>query len=102
MNRESTLQDRLGSTRAEEVIQTPTPSSPIDPKMIKGEPPDSPEIVKLVYCGIIRIRGGSIFVEFVVTPHPRIYILNETIRTFLLNTNEKKEWYAKVRINQAS
>lgn len=46
MNRESTLQDRLGSTRAEEVIQTPTPSSPVDIKMIKGEPPDSPEAVK--------------------------------------------------------
>lgn len=46
MNRESTLQDRLGSTRAEEVIQTPTPSSPVDLKMIKGEPPDSPEAVK--------------------------------------------------------
>ena len=30
------------------------------------------------YYGIIRIRGGSIFVEFVGTPHPRIYILNET------------------------
>lgn len=48
MNRESTLQDRLGSTRAEEVIQTPTPSSPVDIKMIKGEPPDSPEAVKSV------------------------------------------------------
>ncbi|XP_062619974.1 lethal(3)malignant brain tumor-like protein 3 isoform X1 [Saccostrea cucullata] len=46
MNRESTLQDRLGSTRAEEMVQTPTPSSPVDPKMIKSEPPDSPEIVK--------------------------------------------------------
>ena len=41
------------------------------------------------YCGIIRIRGGSVFVEFVGTPHPRIYILNETKRSkILLNTNE--------------
>ena len=33
------------------------------------------------YCGIIRIRGGSVFVEFVGNPHPRIYIVNETIRS---------------------
>ena len=33
------------------------------------------------YYGIIRIRGGSVFVEFVGTPHPRIYILSETIRS---------------------
>ena len=31
------------------------------------------------YFGIIRIRGGSVFVESMGTPHPRIYILNETI-----------------------
>lgn len=62
MNRESTLQDRLGSTRAEEVIQTPTPSSPIDPKMIKGEPPDSPEIVKLV-CHLHNI-SSSLYVHY--------------------------------------
>ena len=31
------------------------------------------------YCGIIRFRGGSVFVKFVGTPHPRIYILNVTI-----------------------
>ena len=30
---------------------------------------------------IIRIRGGSVFVEFVGTPHPRIYSLNETKRS---------------------
>ena len=29
------------------------------------------------YRGITRTRGGSVFVG---TPHPRIYILNETIR----------------------
>lgn len=29
------------------------------------------------YCGITRIRGGSIFVVFVGSPSPRIYILNE-------------------------
>jgi hypothetical protein len=33
-------------------------------------------IRKCLYCGI-RIRGGSILVEFVNTPYPRIYILNE-------------------------
>ena len=42
------------------------------------------------YCGIIRIRGGSIFVEFVGTPHPRIYILNELIsKIFIEHFNEK-------------
>ena len=30
-------------------------------------------------CGIIRICGGSIFMEFVGTPHPGIYILNEIV-----------------------
>ena len=33
----------------------------------------------MTYCGIIRIRGGSILVEFVGTPHLRIYIFNEMI-----------------------
>ena len=36
-------------------------------------------MIKIEYCGIIRIHGGSVFVEIVGTPH-RIYILNETIR----------------------
>ena len=45
----------------------------------------------LTYYGIILIRGGSNFVKFMGTPHPRIYILNETIREFfLLNTLMKK------------
>ena len=41
-----------------------------------------------VYCGIMRIRVVLIFVEFVRTPHPRIYILNEITSKikFLLNT----------------
>ena len=44
----------------------------------------------LRYCGIIRIRGGSIFVEFVGTHHPRIYILNEIIsKIFIEHFNEK-------------
>lgn len=30
-----------------------------------------------VYCGIIRIRGGSIFVVFVSSPPPRIFVLHE-------------------------
>ena len=42
------------------------------------------------YCGIIRIRGGSIFVEFVGTPHPRNYIFNEIIRFFIEHFNEKR------------
>ena len=44
----------------------------------------------LKYCGIIRIRGGSIFVEFVGTYHPRIYILNEIIsKIFIEHFHEK-------------
>ena len=48
------------------------------------------------YCGIIRINGGSIFVEFVGTPHLQIYILNKIISKIfieikcLLNTLIKK------------
>ena len=38
---------------------------------------------------IIRILGGSLFVEFVDTPHPQIYIRNETTK-FLLNTFMEK------------
>ena len=46
--------------------------------------------MKKIYCGIIRIRGGSIFVEIVGTPHPRIYILNETISKIVIeHFNEK-------------
>ena len=45
----------------------------------------------VIYCGIIRIRGGSIFVEFVGTTHPRIYILHEIIsKNFIENFNEKR------------
>ena len=47
--------------------------------------------IKVRYCGIIRVRGGSIFVEFVGTPHPRIYILNETVsKIFIEHFNEKR------------
>ena len=58
----------------------------------------------IAYCGIIRIRGGSIFVEFVGTPHPRSYILNEIISTmFIEHLNEKKKWYASMyRINSVN
>ena len=46
--------------------------------------------MSMIYCGIIRIRGGSIFVEFVGTHHPRIYILNEIIsKIFIEHFNEK-------------
>lgn len=31
---------------------------------------------KIKYCGIIKISGGSIFVEFVGTSHPQINILH--------------------------
>ena len=34
----------------------------------------------MIYNGPIRIRGGSIFLEFVGTPHPRSYILNEIFK----------------------
>ena len=44
-----------------------------------------------MYCGIIRIHGGSIFVAFVGTPHPQIYILNEKISKFCIKYfNEKR------------
>ena len=43
----------------------------------------------MAYCGIIRIRGGSVFVEFVGTPHPRIDILNETIRSKIFTLMKK-------------
>ena len=47
-------------------------------------------VFAMEYCGIIRIRGGSIFVELVGTPHPRIYILNEIIsKMFIEHFNEK-------------
>ena len=43
------------------------------------------------YCGIIRIRGGSIFVEYVGSPHPRIYILNKTIsKIFIEHFHENR------------
>ena len=45
----------------------------------------------MIYCGIIRIRGGYIFVEFGGTLHPRIYILNETLsEIFIEHFNEKR------------
>lgn len=33
----------------------------------------------LIYCGVIRFLGSSIFVEFVGTSHPQINILNELL-----------------------
>ena len=43
------------------------------------------------YSGIIRIRGGSILVEFVGTPHSRNYILKEIIRKkFIEHFNETR------------
>ena len=52
------------------------------------------------YCGIIRISGGSIFVEFVGTPHLQIYILNNIISkifikiiVFIKQFNKKKEMF---------
>lgn len=33
----------------------------------------------MTYCGIIRYRGDSIFMEYVDTSHPRINILHELI-----------------------
>ena len=42
------------------------------------------------YYGIIRIRGCSIYVEFVGTPHPRIYIPNEISKIFIEHFNEKE------------
>ena len=50
------------------------------------------------YCGIIRIHGGSIFVEFVGTPHPRICIFNEIIIKIFIEHFNKKEWYATLPI----
>lgn len=34
--------------------------------------------LNIIYCGIIKVRGGSIFVVFVGSPPPRIYTLNES------------------------
>ena len=46
----------------------------------------------MIYNGPIRIRGGSIFLEFVGTPHPRVYILNEIIsKIFIEHFNEKQK-----------
>ena len=47
--------------------------------------------LKFESCRIIRIRGGSHFVDFVGIPHPRIYILNEKKVNCLLNTWRLKE-----------
>lgn len=33
--------------------------------------------MSMIYCGIIKIRFGSIFVVFVGYPRPRIYILDK-------------------------
>ena len=50
----------------------------------------------IVYCGIIRIRGGSIFEEFVGTPHPLIYILNE------IRSKKFIELFKRKKRNEAS
>ena len=30
--------------------------------------------IKVIYCGIIVVRGGLMFMDFVVYPYPRIYV----------------------------
>ena len=44
-------------------------------------------------CGIIRIHDGSIFVDSVGTPHPRIYIFNIIIsKIFIEHFDEKRNY----------
>ena len=39
----------------------------------------------------MRIHGGSIFVEFVETPHPRIYIINVIVSKTVIEHFDKKK-----------
>ena len=51
----------------------------------------------------MRIHGGSIFVEFVETPHPRIYIINVIVSKTVIEHFDKKrkKWFARFPNNQA-
>lgn len=48
-------------------------------------------------CGIIRIRGSSIFVEFLGSPLSRIYILdeNKTLRELIFSLKLKTDTSTK-------